>query len=534
MAMTFKKILIKYLFSNKLMIITIIFMIILVSVLGLLPAQLLRIIVDDIIKNNKQSVLIWFALAYMLTYLFLGVCDFFKNWLLLRASQNFLCNLKIKMIKRIHQIQYETLVELDSGSLEAYFTNDVTAINELFTNGLIEILTNMLKMIGIVVSIFIYSYVFGGIVLLIIPILILFTAIIRKRMLVAQLKTKNLEGDVNKVLLETVENIEPVKIYRCNDYIKKRYQRILKNHFKANQASNFYDAIFSPIMQILRNAVVAVILITSGLNSSIFNMSVGMIVSAITLITDLFTPIESFTMEIQTIQKSLAAVKRIDGLFKLPIDDTKQNINLNGDLNIVFKNVSFGYKSEDVISNFSLTIKQNDKIAIQGPSGSGKSTLLKLALGILKPNSGEVLINNFPTYLMDDKMRIKYFQVIYQEPFFSGGSIYEELTFRNSAISKQKVYQALADVGLDYISNIDIKLNKSEYSSGELALFNIARILIFDSRVIFLDEMNAKIDPSSSKKIISLINKYSKDKIVISINHYGDTLNNAKIINLQR
>ena len=267
--MTFKKILIKYLFSNKLMLITIIFMIILVSVLGLLPAQLLRIIVDDIIKNNKQLVLIWFALAYMLTYILLGVCDFFKNWLLLRTSQNFLCNLKIKMLKRIHQIQYETLVELDSGSLEAYFTNDVTAINELFTNGVIEILTNMLKMIGIVVSIFIYSYVFGGIVLLTIPILILFTAIIRKRMLAAQLKTKNLEGDVNKVLLETVENIEPVKIYRCNDYIKKRYQRILKNHFKANQASNFYDAIFSPIMQILRNAVVAVILITSGLNSSI-------------------------------------------------------------------------------------------------------------------------------------------------------------------------------------------------------------------------------------------------------------------------
>ena len=256
-----------------------------------------------------------------------------------------------------------------------------------------------------------------------------------------------------------------------------------------------------------------------------------MIISAITLLTDLFTPIENLGMEIQTIQKSVAAVKRINEFFKLTADDPKTEEVPKGST-VVLKNVSFAYENKPVIEDFSLTIQPGEKIALQGPSGVGKSTLLKLMMGLLKPTGGEVTIGGVSSYALADEAKRKLFSIVYQDPFFSGGTIYEEITLKNNEISREEVLESLRAVGLEYIQDIDIILNDKEYSSGELSLFNIARVIVQKPEIIFLDEMNAKLDSLTGKQIISLINQFSKDKIVISINHYGDILENAKIIRM--
>lgn len=528
----FKRIFIEYFKRHLTSLILIILMILIVTVLALVPAQILRIIVDDIIFNNKANLLLLFGIIYALSYLLIGVFNFLKNLLMLNTSQGFLEFLRGKMLTHIHKIKYQDMVNNDSGTFEAYFNNDTNSINELFTSGVIDMVTDLFKIFGIVISIFIYSLRFGIIILIILPLIIIVTGIIRNKMLKAQLSSKNLEGNVNKILLENVEGIKEIKTNHLSSYVKEKYMKILNNHFKANQASNFYDSFFSPLMQIIRNLVVALILIVSGINLDIFGMTIGMVISAITLISDLFTPIENLGTEIQTIQKSVAAIKRINEFFTFPSDFEKKETLLGDKINISYKNVSFNYDKEVVIKDFSLFINSGEKITFQGPSGSGKSTLMKLALGIIKPSSGEVLINNCPIYLIDNATRRKYFQIVYQEPFFSNGTIYEELTLRDFSISKEKCQEALNIVGLDYIVNLDLILNKDEYSSGELALLNIARVLVHNPKVIFLDEMNAKIDPFTASKIIKIINSFAKDKIVISINHYGDILENSKIIKL--
>lgn len=502
-----------------------------VTVLSLLPAQILRIIVDDVIKEEKAQRLLAAALIYAGTYILIGIVTFLKDLIMLSASQSVTMKLRGNMMKHVHQMSYKELVNTDSGTLEAYFNNDVNSINELFTSGVVNMTTDLFKMIGIVISIFIYSAVFGGIVLALLPVLLAFTSFVRKRMLKAQLKTKSLEGNVNKSLLENVENIEQIKVNKAEEYASHKYISILQSHFRVSQASNFYDAMFSPVMQIIRNLVVCGVLLVSGYNSSVFGLSIGMIISAITLLTDLFTPIENLGMEIQTIQKSVAAVKRINEFFKLTADDPKTEEVPKGST-VVLKNVSFAYENKPVIEDFSLTIQPGEKIALQGPSGVGKSTLLKLMMGLLKPTGGEVTIGGVSSYALADEAKRKLFSIVYQDPFFSGGTIYEEITLKNNEISREEVLESLKAVGLEYIQDIDIILNDKEYSSGELALFNIARVIVQKPEIIFLDEMNAKLDSLTGKQIISLINQFSKDKIVISINHYGDILENAKIIRM--
>lgn len=207
---------------------------------------------------------------------------------------------------------------------------------------------------------------------------------------------------------------------------------------------------------------------------------------------------------------------------------------------IIAASTMFGIEPSLVEKDYFVTlflkesIKRIPGLVFKGRSGSGKSTLFKLAYGLIKPTSGRVTINGVDTYLLSDDVKRKFFGIVYQDYYFSGGSIKEEVTLLNKDISDEKVYETLKLVGLDRITDISIPLKTSNYSTGELSLFNIARAIIFDSKILFLDEMNAKIDAISAKKIIEVIDKVSQDKMVLSINHYGDLLANSKILNVEK
>ena len=200
---------------------------------------------------------------------------------------------------------------------------------------------------------------------------------------------------------------------------------------------------------------------------------------------------------------------------------------------VELKNINKTYGDYKASDNVSFGIEKGKLIGLLGPSGSGKTTLFKLAYGLIKPTKGTVTINGIPTYLMSDELKRQVFGIVYQDYFFSGGSIKDEITLCND-ISDDAVYKVLHQVGLDRINDIHAPLVVTDYSTGELSLFNIARAIILDSKVLFLDEMNAKIDSLSAKRIIEVIDEVSKNKLVMSINHYGDLLSGSKIINLEK
>ena len=352
----------------------------------------------------------------------------------------------------------------------------------------------------------------------------------------AQLDNRKLEGSINSLVLENIDNIATIKSFRILDKIKNKYNKVLNNHYKTNQKVNTYDSIFSPIMQIMKTAIIVFIICCSSINVSLFNMSIGMLVSSIDLITNLFSPIENIGMELQTIQNSFAALDRINAFFKLKEDDEKLQIKYKEeDVILKFEDVSFSYDNkENVIDHFNLELKNNQRIVLKGKSGSGKSTIFKLAYGLIKPTSGKVTINGIDTYLLPNEIKNKYFGIVYQDYFFSNGTIKDEITLLNNNISDEEIYKALNLVGLTRIKDINRKLEINDYSTGELSLFNIARVIVLDCKILFLDEMNAKIDNANAKNIINVIDKISKDKIVLSINHYGYLLDNSKIINLEK
>lgn len=537
-----------YLKNHKFLTGTTVFVILLFILASILPPQILKIIVDDVLEGGEGKLLLLFAILYMSSYVLIGVLGIGKEALLVWVSQGVSKFIRTTMLKHVNRMDCLEFNRMDTASLEAYFNNDVQAINRLITSGLVSICIDSFKIIGIVASIFIFSVRFGVFVLILLPILGGIVMFMRNRMFQAQMKAQRLEGEVNHLVYENIENMESLKLYD-DGYSLNKYGNVLEQHFRSLETSVYYIAIFSPIMELIRDVIIALLIILTGGFGNLTGMSVGEVVAVIALITDLFTPVLNLGMELQTVQKSMAGLARINEFFKISTEEVKsqkldlqkvlQENNLKkkfskdgikgDDLELRFEKVSFSYDGkEQVISDFDFVIKDNEKITLKGRSGAGKSTIMKLSYGLLKPSKGRVTLNGKDVYLLDEETRAGLFGFVYQEPFFSGETILEELTMHKE-VSEEKVRKALDMVGLQRITNLRQKFVQSDFSTGELSLLNIARVILTDCRILFLDEMNAKIDPATAEKIMRIMNEIAEDKMIISINHYGELLKNSTV-----
>lgn len=502
--------------------------------LTLLPAFIMQVIVDTIIPSKNINDLLLYALFYMLSYSLMGIFEFLRKLILIQASQGICTSLRKGLLQKIIIMPYETLSSYDTGAIESYFNNDVNTINTLVSNGVISMCIDSFKMIGVFISIFFFKVSVGLLVLAVTPFLLLFIIFVRKRMYTSMLKTKTMEAYVNKQTLETVDNLESIQTYASFKYTENRYEETLASHFKAKNVSLFYNSLFSPVMVFTRYLLIMVILMISYKSPSVFGISTGSFLAISDLIVDLFSPMENIGMELQTLQTSIASIHRINDFLKKP-DDMKMNAEANPSKPVLeLSHVTYAYQdgTENVISDFSYTLNPGDKLTLKGESGVGKSTLFKLSYGLLKPLKGSVKVNGVPVYELSGPARRSLFGIVYQDCFFSSGSIRDEITLGDSSFSDDDIKKVLKAVGLKRVADINKPLKTEDYSSGELALFNIARIILRKPPIIFLDEMNAKIDPQTANSIIGLLNTYLSSSTILSITHYGTQLINSKELTL--
>lgn len=501
----------------------------------LLPPFLMRKIVDEIIPNSDLAVLLTYSIFYMLSYTLLGVSEFLKKLILISLSQGICTEIRKNLLKKVNVMPYEELSKYDTGTLESYFNNDVNTINTLVSDGIISMCIDMVKMIGVLISLFAFKVSIGWLVLALMPFLFGFILFVRKKMYKAMLKTKEMEASVNQQTLETVDNLEAIQTYASYEYTENQFEKTLIEHFKARNVSMFYGALFPPVMIFTRYVLVMSIMMVSYNYPSVFSISVGSFLAISDLIVDLFSPMENIGNELQTLQNSQASIHRISLFLKTPNDMKKDQTAKEEKPVLRYENISYSYAAADgkVISDFSLTLNPGDKLTLKGASGVGKSTLFKLGYGLLKPQEGKVTVNGIETYELTEESRQKLFGIVYQDSFFSQGTIKEEICLGEaSSFSDEDVFNVLNQVGLNRIKDINVPLNVKDYSSGELSLFNIARVLLKKTPIIFLDEMNAKIDPQTAKNIIELLNKYAQESTILSITHYGTQLIGSKELTL--
>ncbi|WP_291635557.1 ABC transporter ATP-binding protein, partial [Clostridium sp.] len=495
-----------------------------------------------VLKSNDK--LLGIAITYMGVLLFIGIFDFMKEALLTILGQKVTKEIRFEMMEKSKKINAMFFSSNETGQVVSRFTNDVDAINSMFTSGIIGMMVDCLKIIGIIVSIWMFSAKLGIITFILLPIIYIITRIFQKKMLKAQIENRIYVGNVNNHIAESFKNVQMIKSYSKEAYMEKKYTDYLLDNYKTIEKVNFYDSVFSPIIQITRAVVIGIIVILSSKHLNFLGISLGMVAASIELISNLFAPIENLGMELQNIQQAVSGINRVNDFYRLPEDHHTRSelkvediIPIRSEIKLSFNDVTFQYeKGIDILKNISLDLKPSEKVTFVGRTGVGKSTLFKLTMGFLKPSNGTITINGIDVYSISNSEKRKIFGYVDQSFHMINGTVAQQISLQDKNIKMEQIENALDFVGLtDYVvsleNGIDTQvISKNLFSQGQKQLLAIARAIVADPPILLLDEITANLDSITEEKFISVLQKASQAHTILSITHRvssispGDTI----------
>lgn len=509
----------------------------LISVIGvvlssLLPPQLLRIIIDQYLTKHNSDGFFRISLFYFISFIMIGVFDFLKAGILTILGQKITAEVRTKMMHKLSRIKMSYFTSNEPGAMVSRFTNDVETIQTLFSEGIISMFIDCFKIIGILISIWVFSGRLGVILGLVIVLIYWITRLFQRRMLHAQSNNRKLIGKINSHISESLKNIRMIKSYHKETYMEENYKRVLRDTFHEVEHVNFFDSLYSPIVLLIQSVLIGGILFLSSDQIHFTGISVGMVAATIDYIANLFTPIESLGMEFQSIQDAVSGIQRINEFSQEEDDEptcekkAEEILPDRKHFTIQIEHMSFSYTpGEPVLKNLSFSIEAEEYCTIAGRTGVGKSTLFKLLLGLLKPTQGSIAINGTDVYSISNSEKRKLFGYVEQSFHFIPGTVADQISLKDPSINRQQVLEALEFVGLsDYTAALEngcdtLITNDSLFSWGQKQLLSIARAIAANPPILLLDEITANLDSYTEDQILTVLKKASKERTIISISH---------------
>lgn len=493
---------------------------------SLLPPLLLARIIDGLTAGLPLT--LWAVLAYFCSLALEGVLSSAQESLLVLFGQKMTHALRSEMSHKLTQLPASTLVDQNPGEVAARFSGDVDTVEALFTSGIISMVADACRILSIMAVIAVKNTGLALILLLVLPLFAAFTRHVQRRMLAAQLDNRRAVAAVSGQVPETLHNIRTIRALGTEAYMERRYDKRIADGYAAMERTNFYDAIYSPVVLLLNAVVVAIVMLLSASGNAtvltLFGMSVGTSVAIINYISRIFTPIESLGMEIQTIQSAMAGVKRIDAFLTQPertIPGERQKA-ARGDVELA--HVTFGYGEKQVLNDFSMTVHQGEQVTLIGRTGAGKSTIFKLLLGLYPPESGSVTIGGVPVADITDRERRTCISCVEQHFARVPGTVLDQITLGDPQITAEMAKNAAQLAGIDTAiralpAGYDTVCSEGMFSQGEWQLLSIARAAAADPAVLLLDEITANLDAETEARVLDALRRASEGRTVLSVSH---------------
>ena len=493
---------------------------------SLLPPLLLGRVIDRLTGGMPLSALA--VLLYFGSLALEGLLSSAQESLLVLFGQKMTHALRSEMSRKLTLLPAGTLAGQNPGEVAARFSGDVDTVEALFTSGIISMAADACRILSIMAVIAVKNTGLALILLLVLPLFAVFTRHVQKRMLAAQLDNRRAVAAVSGQVPETLHNIRTIRALGLEDYMERRYDRRIGESYAAVERTNFYDAVYSPVVLLLNAAVVGVVMLLSASGKAeiltLFGMSVGTSVTVIHYISRIFTPIESLGMEIQTIQSAMAGVKRIDAFLaqlERTIPDERESA-ARGD--IVLSHVTFGYGEKNVLTDFSMTVKQGEQVTLVGRTGAGKSTVFKLLLGLYPPESGSITIGGVDVSDITDSERRACIGCVEQHFSRVPGTVLDQITLGDARITEEMAKSAARLAGIDAAiaslpEGYDTVCTDGMFSQGEWQLLSIARAAAADPAVLLLDEITANLDAETEARVLEALRRASKGRTVLSVSH---------------
>lgn len=523
--------------KQKILSLGIVCMVIGAVVSTLIPPLILARIVDTLTagKSVGFSVIVFYFIMLALT----GIMEAVREGLLTVFGQKITHALRSSLMQKFVSLTTDNITKQEPGTLVSRFVGDVDTVENLFTSGIISMFADACKIVSILVVIWFQNRGLTFVLLVLLPLLFWFTRHVQKNMLTAQIENRKAVGRASGHVPETLHNIRTIHCLAKEKYMEERYDTYIGESYAAMEKTNFYDAVYSPVILILNAVVVAVVMLLSASGNStvltFFGMSAGTAVAVINYISQIFSPVESLGMEIQTIQSAIAGIHRINEflvLEELPEKEQQVQTPMDragevkaGKLPFVeFRDVTFGYDEHVVLNHLNLKIMDADQITLCGRTGAGKSTILKLLLGLYTPQSGEVLIHGVPAADAPEEKKRKLFGYVEQSFHMVPGTVRDQITLYDDTIPEERVRAVAELTGLkDAIESLengyDTRCTPEIFSQGQWQLLSIARAAVAEPDMLLLDEITANLDAETENAVLAALNRVAEDRTVISISH---------------
>lgn len=496
-------------------------------VTALIPPLVLERIVNMLTEGKRPGIML--VSAYFGIILMAGLAESARESLLSVFGQRITRSLRHELCGKLSRLDTGCFVQQTPGEIVSRFVGDVDTVENLFTGGIIGMTADLGKIISILVVVFIKAPGLAWIIIALVPALYIFTRVIQKRMLRAQMDSRAAAASVSGFLPETLHCIRTVHLLGREGFMRKRYDEAIEEGYQATERTNFYDSVYSPVILIVSAAVTALVFVLSASGNPslrhLFGMSAGTAVAVISYISQVFTPLESIGMEIQTVQSAVAGVHRINDFLALSEKETGSADAEKSDLCISVNKVDFAYTADTpVLENISLNIREGEHVTLTGRTGAGKSTLFKLLMGLYRPQKGSVRIMGREASDIPDSEKRHLFGCVEQHFYAPPGTIEEQITLFDPEITYEDAVKAAKLTGLHAAimalpENYKTMFSEAHFSQGQRQLLAIARAVAADPKILLLDEITADLDAETEHCVLAALRFAAGGRTVVSISH---------------
>lgn len=510
-----------------------------------LRPYLIQVTVDKYIANQLMQMLLLVTVVQVGLLILETIVRFFFSYLTNWLGQSVVKDLRVTVYKKIVHLNLAFFDKTPIGTLTTRTINDIEAINDVFSEGIISIVADLLMIVAILVVMFIEDWRLTLISLSPFPILIFATYIFKESVNKSFYRVRNAVSALNAFVQEHLTGMVVVQAFTAEKREFARFKHINKEHRKANIDAIFAYSVFFPVVEIIL-AISLGLMVWWGANKVLnYEVTQGVMIAFIMYLNMLFRPLRMLADKFNTLQMGMVASERVfkvlDNQDYIPDRGHQTAENMKGA--ITFDNVSFAYVDDRyVLKNINFHANPGDTVAIVGHTGSGKTTIISILNRLYEIQKGSIKIDNIdlPAYSLES-LRSK-IGVVLQDVFLFAGSIYDNITLHNSNISRARVEEASRLIGIhDFIMQLpggydyQVMERGSTLSLGQRQLISFVRALLYDPAILVLDEATSSVDTESEMMIQQAIDKLIADRTAIIIAHRLSTISKAdKIIVLDK
>lgn len=505
--------------------------------LAILRPYLVQKMVDDYVFKYDIPGLGKMALLYLgvllvtvaMNYVFI----YSTNWL----GQSVIRDLRVRMFKHISRLKLTYFDKTPIGTITTRTINDIETINTVFSQGAITIIADLFTLVAVLGIMFYSSWQLTLVCITVIPFLMVATYIFKEKVKVSYQRVRTQISKMNAFLQERITGMRIVQVFNAEEEEAKKFKEINYAYTDANLKAILYYAVFFPVVEILSAASLGLLVWWGAQGVINGSISLGVLIAFPIYLTMLFRPIRTLADKFNTLQMGMVAAERVFTLLDrnevIKNTGTVQAADLKGD--VVFENVSFAYIAKDyVLKELSFDIKAGETLAIVGSTGSGKSTIINILNRFYDIQKGKIMIDgkdirDYELFSLRERIAM-----VLQDVFLFSGTVLENITLRDSDISRQRVIDAAQMIGAhEFIEKLpggydyEVMERGGTLSMGQRQLISFVRALVFDPDILVLDEATSSIDPETEAVIQYAIEKLIEKRTSIIIAHRLSTIRHA-------